>query len=178
MLCPCSLKSHFCFCCHPALNHAQWTVHADNGAYMEAAVNAHFSHPMHNRSGAHPADRQTDAQRQTGAQTDRERNTGRQTDQGGKAQTGATVNARFLHSVQNTCRAHESQSLFLSWCVFRSTRRCGVSARTNIFVNQHTPDGALKIAGHQSMTDLEQTNQHHTSHTHTSHTHIIFGEGG
>ena len=122
--------------------------------------------------------RQTHRGRQAHRQTERGTQAGRQTDQGGKAHTGATVNARFLHSIQNTCRAHESQSLFLSWCVFRSTRRCGVSARTNIFVNQHTPDGALKIAGHQSMTDLEQTNQHHTSHTHT-HTHTqVLGEGG
>ena len=120
--------------------------------------------------------RQTHRGRQAHRQTERGTQAGRQTDQGGKAHTGATVNARFLHSIQNTCRAHESQSLFLSWCVFRSTRRCGVSARTNIFVNQHTPDGALKIAGHQSMTDLEQTNQHHTSHTHT-HTHKFWGRG-
>ena len=120
------------------------------------------------------ADRRTEADRRTDRQIEEHRQADRQT----KAHTEATVNARFLHSIQNTCRAHESQSLFLSWCVFRSTRRCGVSARTNIFVNQHTPDGALKIAGHQSMTDLEQTNQHHTSHTHT-HTHTqVLGEGG
>ena len=122
------------------------------------------------------ADRRTEADRRTDRQIEEHRQADRQT----KAHTEATVNARFLHSIQNMCRAHESQSLFLSWCVFRSTRRCGVSARTNIFVNQHTPDGALKIAGHQSMTDLEQTNQHHTSHTHThTHTHTqVFGEGG
>ena len=120
------------------------------------------------------ADRRTEADRRTDRQIEEHRQAHRQTMT--KAHTEATVNARFLHSIQNTCRAHESQSLFLSWCVFRSTRRCGVSARTNIFVNQHTPDGALKIAGHQSMTDLEQTNQHHTSHTHT-HAQVL-GEGG
>ena len=120
--------------------------------------------------------RQTHRGRQAHRQTDIEEH--RQADRQTKAHTEATVNARFLHSIQNTCRAHESQSLFLSWCVFRSTRRCGVSARTNIFVNQHTPDGALKIAGHQSMTDLEQTNQHHTSHTHThTHIHKFWGRG-